>query len=82
MSVNMGPSLKERIAADPSFMTSPDDRGWTLLHHLALAGSTTGIRVLLEAGADPNVKTAKGFTAAQLARTLGWVEVIKLLEGD
>lgn len=81
MSINMAPSLREQIASDPSFMTSKDERGWTILHHLALAGSTTGVQVLLEAGADPKAKTAKGHTAAQLAGTLGWTEVVRLLGG-
>jgi ankyrin repeat protein len=62
-------------------MTSKDERGWTILHHLALAGSTAGVQVLLEAGADPKAKTAKGHTAAQLAGTLGWAEVVRLLGG-
>jgi uncharacterized protein YegJ (DUF2314 family) len=80
MSVNMGPSLRDKIASDPGFMNDPDDRGWTLLHHLALAGSTTGVQVLLEAGANVNAVTTTGLTAADLARALGWDEVVALLE--
>ena len=79
MSVNMAPSLREQVAKDPSFMTSKDDGGWTILHHLALAGSTTGVKVLLDMGADPSAKTADGRTAAQLAQTLGWDDVVTLL---
>jgi uncharacterized protein YegJ (DUF2314 family) len=79
MSVNMGPSLQEAIASDPSFMSQTDHRGWTYLHQLALAGSTTGVKVLLDAGADPNLRTPDGRTAAQLADTLGWDDVVKLL---
>jgi ankyrin repeat protein len=50
-----------------------------MLHHLALAGSTTGVKVLLDAGADPNQRTADGRTAAQLADTLAWDDVVALL---
>jgi uncharacterized protein len=78
MSVNMGSSLQEAIARDPSFM-SPDERGWTILHHLALAGSKTGVKVLLKAGVDPNLRTGDGRTAVELAESLGWDEVVKLL---
>jgi hypothetical protein len=78
MSVNMAADLHETIAGDPSFM-SADEQGWTILHHLALAGSTTGVKVLLKAGADPNLRTADGRTAADLAESLGWDEVVKLL---
>ena len=80
MSINMGPSLKEQVRQDPSFLTAHDDRGWTTLHDLALAGSSTGVRILLEAGADPRSRTADGRTPADLARSLGWDDVVALLE--
>jgi uncharacterized protein YegJ (DUF2314 family) len=80
MSVNMGSSLREAITKDRSFMTNPDDRSWTLLHHLALAGSTSGVKVLLDLGADPATPTRDGRTAAQLAESLGWDEVVNLLK--
>ena len=78
MSVNMAEHLHEVIAGDPSFMT-PDENGWTILHHLALAGSTTGVKALLDAGANPNQRTADGRTPAQLADTLAWDDVVTLL---
>lgn len=80
MSAGMGDSLRKAIANDPTFLTSRDDRGWTMLHHLALAGSITGVKVLLEAGADATLRTADRITAADLARTLGWEEVARILE--
>lgn len=79
MSVNMAKSLKEQLAKDPSFLTSTDHRGWSLLHQEALAGSAPTVKVLLEAGADRNAKTKDGKTPLQLAESLGWTNVVALL---
>lgn len=80
MSANMAPSLKEQIKKVPSFITDKDDDGWTILHHLALAGSLDGVKVLLAAGADRHAPTNDGKTPAALARTLGWSKVVALLD--
>jgi hypothetical protein len=32
--------MAEQLAEQPQLTTDLDDRGWTFLHHLALAGST------------------------------------------
>ncbi len=79
MSVNMAASLKEQLAKDPSLVSTKSDRGWTLLHQEALAGSAPTVKVLLEAGADPNAVTEHGMTPVQLARSLGWEKVAALL---
>jgi uncharacterized protein YegJ (DUF2314 family) len=79
MSEAMAGSLKEQLAKDPSLVRSKDDRGWTLLHQEALAGSAPTVKVLLNAGADPTAKTADGRTPLDLARCLGWDRVVALL---
>ena len=79
MSVNMAPKLAEQLARDPSMARARDDRGWTLLHHQALAGSAATVRVLLEHGADRDAKTGHGMTARELAESLGWEKVVALL---
>jgi uncharacterized protein len=79
MSEAMASSLKEQLAKDPSLVSAKDDRGWTLLHQEALAGSTPTVKVLLEAGADPNAVTNHGMTPSQLAESLGWEKVVALL---
>ena len=79
MSVNMAASLKKQLAKDPSLISSTNDRGWSLLHHEALAGSAPTVKVLLEAGADPTRQTNDGKTPLQLAQSLGWDNVVALL---
>jgi uncharacterized protein YegJ (DUF2314 family) len=79
MSVNMAASLKEQLAKTRALISSTNDRGWTLLHHEALAGSAPTVKVLLEAGADPTWRTNDGKTPSQLAQSLGWDNVVALL---
>ncbi|MEM7013995.1 MAG: DUF2314 domain-containing protein, partial [Verrucomicrobiota bacterium] len=79
MSENMRPSLEEHLAGDPSAANSPDDNGWTFLHHQALAGSAASVEVLLNHGADVNMSTSSGLTPLSLAKSLGWPRVEKLL---
>src|SRR5262245_44420655 len=81
MSVAMTPSLEEKVKKNPTTVRDADDRGWTLLHELALAGSAGPVRVLLEGGADPNRKAADGTTPLALAESLGWPRVVALLKG-
>jgi uncharacterized protein YegJ (DUF2314 family) len=79
MSENMATSLREQLAKNPSLVSAKSDRGWTLLHQQALAGSTATVRVLLEAGADPTALTDHGMTPLQLAEVLGWTRIVELL---
>ena len=51
-----------------------------MLHQLTMAGTVVGVKILLENGADPNVKTKNGMTALGLARALGWKPVYDLLK--
>jgi uncharacterized protein YegJ (DUF2314 family) len=79
MSEGMASSLKAELAKDPSMLNAKDDHGWTFLHQEALAGNTATVKVLLEAGADPNAVTNHGMTPLQLAKSLGWDKVVALL---
>lgn len=79
MSENMAPSLIQQLRQDPSMVHSTDDRGWTFLHQLSLAGSLAAVKILLDHGADVNARAKDGTTPLQLARALGWDKVIALL---
>jgi hypothetical protein len=80
LSEDAAASLKEHLETNPESVSAKGYNGWTLLHQAASAGDVPTIRVLLGAGADPTAKTDNGLTALQLAATLGWDEVIELLE--
>ena len=79
MGESMASTLKDQLAKDASLLAARDERGWTLLHHEALAGNTATVKVLLEAGADPNAVTDRGMTPLQLAESLAWDRVVALL---
>jgi uncharacterized protein YegJ (DUF2314 family) len=79
MSEAMASSLKEQLAKNPSMVSAKSDKGWTLLHQEALAGSTATVKVLLEAGADRNAITDHGLTPLELAKSLHWDNVVALL---
>lgn len=80
MALNMGESLAQFLKEDPDNATSAGDDGLTMLHSLALAGSAIAVKTLLKHGADPKAKTAKGKTAYDLAKALGWKEVAQILK--
>ncbi|MBX9696227.1 MAG: DUF2314 domain-containing protein [Cyanobacteria bacterium] len=79
MSESMAESLKDSLSRNPAMVYEKDDRGWTLLHQEALAGNTATVKVLLEHGADPKLRTDHGMTARDLAQTLQWNQLMLLL---
>lgn len=80
MSASMGPMLEEFLTENPDEITGKDADGWTMLHHQALAGSVTSVSILLQRGANASAKTPDGRTAADLARSLGWSDVLEVLD--
>ncbi|MBD3193575.1 MAG: DUF2314 domain-containing protein [Candidatus Lokiarchaeota archaeon] len=80
MSEQMIPSLKQFLEEHPSQIEHKDERGWTMLHNHSLAGSTPTVRVLLEYGANPKIKTKQGNTPLDLAILMNWKKVITLFE--
>ena len=49
------------------------------LHEAARTGDTEMVKVLLQTGADPQLRSNDGKSAAELARTNGHEELVKLL---
>jgi uncharacterized protein len=82
MSISMAPKLEEQLAQNPSMLHEKDDKGWTILHDEALAGSAPTVAVLLKCGADPSALTTDGATPMQLAKALGWDKVVALLASN
>ncbi|NMO15671.1 DUF2314 domain-containing protein [Pyxidicoccus fallax] len=75
MALNMGPSLRDYLKADPQRVAARNEKGFTLLHDLSLAGTKSGVGIALEHGADPNALTGHGMSPLQLANALGWEDV-------
>lgn len=76
----MAAELPKILANDPSLVSRKNEQGWTALHHDALAGNAAIVKILLDAGADRNARTDRGVTPLQLAKSLGWENVVELLE--
>ena len=80
MCINMLPMYESQMQQDSTIVTSADDRGWTLLHHDAMAGNFGVVRLLVQNGADISARTPDGRDAATLAREMGWPEVADFLK--
>jgi len=52
----------------------------TVLHNAAFFGNLEGVKFLLERGADPRKKNKKGLSAADAARSGGFVDLANFLE--
>lgn len=80
MAINMKSSFEDFLKEDPTAITTTDDRGFTMLHQLALAGATGCVQILLSHGADRNLQAKNGMTPLQLAKSLGWKRTVAVLE--
>lgn len=79
MALNVAASMDESLAKDPGLAHWRDERGWTHVHDLAMAGSVVCVNAFLDRGADPGARTTHGWTPAQLAGSVGWADVVALL---
>ncbi len=80
MSMNMREQMKKYLKENPSELSSIDDEGFTLLHYEAIAGNKTMLEVLLEAGADKNIKSKSGKTAYEYAKIMNWKNLEEILK--
>lgn len=75
MCVNMLPTIERQLRQDAAPYLAPNEQGWTMLHHEALAGNLGVVKLLIQYGADPKALTSGGKDAANLAMGIGWEEV-------
>lgn len=80
MSRNMKEDFKKFITENPDEITGQDANGYSLLHAETIAGNLSSVEVILEAGADKNLKTNNGKTALDFAKQLNWEHLIPVLE--
>jgi len=79
MCVNMIPKIEAQLHADRGIASSVGDDGWTLLQQEALAGNLGIVKLLVAFGADVSARSPNGYTAAELARKIGWTEIADFL---
>jgi len=79
MSANFASKFADQIKAGPHGALPDDLKGWSHLHHYALAGSFDVAAAFLSAGADPNLPGRDGMTPIMLARSLGWERLAALM---
>lgn len=80
MSINMKDKLAAFIGEHPAELSKQDQSGYTILHREIVAGNKSSVEVLLQLGADKNIKTGKGNSALDLAKQVGWEEIIPMFE--
>jgi len=79
MCKNVLEKFEQYVKENPSILTDADELGFTQLHYEALAGNLALVNVLLANGADKNMRTKSGKTAADFAENLGWEHIVKAL---
>jgi uncharacterized protein YegJ (DUF2314 family) len=80
MSVNMADKIEETLKGNPTFSTSIDVDGWSMLHRESLAGNFIPVSLLIKYGADPELLNANGHSAIDLANIMNWHEIANLLK--
>lgn len=74
------PEVLRLLATSPGIrINDPDPMGWTALLSVAYAGNTAAVRVLLEAGADPNQTGLFQSSALHWAVVRGLTEIVQML---
>lgn len=79
MCINMENSLKKQLSESDNLIKFVDEFGNSMLHSDSLSGNGIFVKILLEHGANPNLKNNFGQTALDLAVLMKWDHVIDIL---
>jgi len=79
MSKNMADKMRDFLKENPTELEKTDDNGLTLLHKEAIAGNKTSIEILLELGADKDIKSSNGKTALNYVEYMNWEHIKEIL---
>jgi uncharacterized protein YegJ (DUF2314 family) len=79
MSLNMEAKSRDGIRGLGRRLDEKRVGDLTLLQYEALAGNLTQVKLLLEHGARRDLADAKGRTAVDLARAMGWEKIVRVL---
>ncbi len=80
MCLNMLKDIEAELEKDQSIANTMFEDGWTLLHQEAMAGNLGIVKLLISHGADVSALTPNGYTAALVARKIGWSEIAEYIE--
>jgi uncharacterized protein YegJ (DUF2314 family) len=79
MAEAMAARFAEDVKKQPDVVRYTGEDGFSMLHRMALAGATTLVELLLNHGADRELRTPQGLMAVDLASSLGWTRTIRAL---
>jgi ankyrin repeat protein len=72
-------AIREMLADSTGNLSAATRSGWSALHLAAVSGSVEAVRVLVDAGADLNVRNADGYTPLDLTTDEECCEVLEIL---
>ncbi|CDW80451.1 nad(+) adp-ribosyltransferase-3 [Stylonychia lemnae] len=78
MDDNEGDNEEETL--NINYVDTKNRSSFTALHFAVLSGSMQCVKALLDAGADPNLKTSKSMTPALIASACGYLDILRLLK--
>ncbi|QWX84821.1 DUF2314 domain-containing protein [Cellulophaga sp. HaHaR_3_176] len=76
----MGSNVRAYINKNPDEITIQDENGLSLLHKEAIAGNAEIVKILLDLGADKELKSKSNKTALTYAKEMNWQPIIEILK--
>ncbi|MEO8218259.1 MAG: serine hydrolase [Acidobacteriota bacterium] len=78
--INNHPDIIEVLLKHGAAINAQNLTGFTALHHAAESGSAAAAQALLDAGADPSLRSASGETPSDVARRHGNTAVAQIID--